>query len=89
MSVTVRMVQQMSGSRGDGSAWPPVGGTLVVGEDEAEMLTRRTDSSPPLAELVAEPKAAEPKTPSEPKTPAEPTKTPSAPRAAAAGTGKK
>jgi len=36
--VKIRMCQQMSGSRGDGQTWPPIGGTLVVGDGEGAAL---------------------------------------------------
>jgi len=36
--VKIRMCQQMSGSRGDGQPWPPIGGTLIVGDGEGALL---------------------------------------------------
>jgi hypothetical protein len=32
------MLQHISGGRGDGTAWPHIGGTLDVGDDEARHL---------------------------------------------------
>jgi hypothetical protein len=46
------MVQQMSGSRGDGQPWPQPGGTLTVSEDEARVLCS-TASGSPIAVPVA------------------------------------
>lgn len=52
MSVEVRMVQQMSGPHGGGE-WPPVGGTMIVSEAEAEFLCRQPDpANPPIAVRV-------------------------------------
>ena len=53
MSVEVRMVQQMSGPRGNGQDWPPVGGTMVVSEAEAEVLCFQSGpANPPIAVRV-------------------------------------
>lgn len=61
------MVQQMSGGRADGRAWPPVGVVFEVSADEASFLTRVTDSQPtPIAEAVEEQRAETPEKP-EPK----------------------
>jgi hypothetical protein len=49
------MVQQMSGGRADGRAWPPAGVVFEVDAEEARFLTRVTDSQPmPIATLVEE-----------------------------------
>lgn len=72
MSVRVRLVQQMSGNRGDGTPWPAVGEVIEVGEAEAEQLCRVGDShSKPIAERVEEPEPA----PEKPKAPSAPPKT--------------
>jgi hypothetical protein len=48
--VWVKMVQQMSGQRGDGREWPPAGVDFEVDAEEARFLTRTADgSSTPLA----------------------------------------
>lgn len=54
---TIRLLQQMSGSR-NGVPWPELGAEMEVGEDEAALLT---SGQTPIAELVedkAEPPAA-------------------------------
>lgn len=46
----VRMVQQMSGSRADGSRWPDVGEILETSDEEGMLLCATTDNSPnPIA----------------------------------------
>ena len=45
----IRMRQQMSGTRGDGQDWPPVGDTLVVADVEGALLC-----SAGIADPVAE-----------------------------------
>lgn len=46
----VQMVQEMSGTRPDGRAWPPAGVEFEVDDEEARFLTRTADgSSTPLA----------------------------------------
>lgn len=50
----IRLLQQMSGSRGDGSTWPPVGSVIDVGPEEARDLTRTSGSTLPIAEYVEE-----------------------------------
>lgn len=58
--VEVRMVTQMSGPRGDGTDWPPVGGTLEVSEAEAAVLCHNPDPlNPPIAVRVDKPKPVE------------------------------
>lgn len=47
MSVEVRMVQQMSGSRAPGTDWPAPGETMMVTKEEAELLCH-TDSQHPV-----------------------------------------
>ena len=47
MSVEVRMVQQMSGPRGPGLDWPPVGAVMTVSEAEADVLCH-TDAQHPV-----------------------------------------
>lgn len=46
----VKMIVPVSGGRGDGSPWPPVGGELEVGAEEGADLCRAR-----LAVPVAEP----------------------------------
>lgn len=41
----VRMLQQMSGFRADGSRWPGPGDTLEVSDQEGMALCRTTDSN--------------------------------------------
>lgn len=49
----VRMVTQMSGTRGDGSDWPAPGQTLWVTEEEARALCHQPHpGSPPVAVRV-------------------------------------
>src|SRR6266487_4269769 len=51
------MVTQMSGPRGDGRYWPPVGGTIEVPEAEAAELCRVISAtSHPIAVRVDKPK---------------------------------
>src|SRR5215831_6135085 len=51
--VEVRMVQQMSGGN-----WPPVGGTMMVSEAEAEILCHSDAQHPtPIAVRTEKPKA--------------------------------
>jgi hypothetical protein len=62
----VRMVQQMSGSRGE-VPWPPVGGELEVSDEEAAWLCAKGDShSTPIAVPVAGHRKAEDKTETRP-----------------------
>ena len=50
----VKMVQQMSGPRPDGRAWPPVGGVIDVSEDEAVALCHEAgQQSHPIAVRMA------------------------------------
>jgi len=56
MSVEVRMVQQMSGPHGGGD-WPPPGGTMMVSEEDAEILCHTDAQHPtPIAVRVEAPK---------------------------------
>jgi hypothetical protein len=48
--VEVRMVQQMSGSRGDGQPWPEVGATLTVSPAEAASLIGASIAIPVVRE---------------------------------------
>lgn len=58
--IEVRMVQQVSGTRGDGRPWPPVGGTITVSDAEARDLLRSNLGSTPLAiPVVAEERRTE------------------------------
>lgn len=57
--VEIRMVQQMSGSRGDGTAWPPVGGTLTVSAEEARQLCDTSHGSPIAVPAVSEERRTE------------------------------
>jgi len=50
--VEVRMVTQMSGSRGDGSEWPAPGATLMVPKEEADALCHSVQGNPPIAVRV-------------------------------------
>lgn len=57
----VRMIQQMSGPRWDGSRWPEVGDTLDVSDEEGMALCRTTDNAPfPIAVPVMDEKAETP-----------------------------
>jgi hypothetical protein len=57
--VKIRMVQQMSGGRGDGQDWPPPGGELTVSDEEGMLLCSTSPSQPtPIAVPVAEERAA-------------------------------
>lgn len=57
----IRIRQQMSGLRGDGQDWPPVGETLVVGDAEGALLCSEGIADPvaedPPIEIRAESKA--------------------------------
>ena len=52
--VTVRMVQQMSGRRYDGRAWPPYGATFEVSAEEAADLCHTAAGATPIAVPVVE-----------------------------------
>jgi hypothetical protein len=53
----VRMMQDISGSRGDGRAWPPRGVEFEVDEAEARMLTHVADGSDSPLAVYAEERA--------------------------------
>ena len=55
--IEIRMIQEMSGLRGDGKPWPPVGGTISVSEAEARNLCRSDRGSTPIAVPVVEDRA--------------------------------
>lgn len=58
--VEIRMVQQLSGRRPDGRAWPEAGGVIAVDEDEARALCHTAaQQSHPIAELVRDPRKEE------------------------------
>lgn len=57
--VEIRMVMQMSGTRGDGTTWPPVGGTLTVSDSEARQLCDTSHGSPIAVPVVTEERRTE------------------------------
>jgi hypothetical protein len=69
----VKMLQQLSGTRGDGSPWPAPGAVFDTSGEEFEWLTHTAASSPhPIAVPVAEEaRKDEPKTETRP-APADP-----------------
>ena len=58
----VEMIVGISGGRGDGSDWPPPGGKILVGDQEAEQLIAHQMARPAPHPAVKEERAVVPDT---------------------------
>ena len=88
----IRMVQERTGGRWDGRAWPPVGGEIYVDDDEGAAVCAHGWAVPVPEDPVEVPEAAQrileetrgAETPVEPAAPPAPAEEPAAPEKPAA-----